>query len=70
MHNEPDALVNFLDLEKFGLMSHVEEDLADGLPQRVIQDDPIELREFLGVTTIVGGQSAHLWTVLEIELGL
>jgi hypothetical protein len=49
-------------------MSHVEENLAHSLPQRVIQDDFIELWEFLGVTIV--GQSAHLWTVLEIEPGL
>jgi hypothetical protein len=49
-------------------MSHVEEYLAHGLSQRVIQDDLIKLREFLGVTIV--GQSAHLLFVLETELGL
>jgi hypothetical protein len=49
-------------------MSHVEENLAHRLPQGVVQNDLIKLREFLGVTVV--GQSAHLWTVLEIELGL
>jgi hypothetical protein len=34
----------------------------------VIQDDLIELREFLGVTIV--GKSAHLWFVLEIKFGL
>jgi hypothetical protein len=65
---QPYALIDFLDLEKFGLMSHVEENLAHRLPQGVVQNDFIKLREFLGVTVV--GQSAHLWTVLEIELGV
>ena len=49
-------------------MPHVEEYLAYSLPQRVIQDDFIELREFFGVPIV--GQSAYLWFVLEIQLRL
>jgi hypothetical protein len=49
-------------------MPHVEEYLAHGLPQRVIKDDLVELREFLRVSIV--GQSAYLWFVLEIQLRL
>ena len=43
MDDEADALSDFLDLEKLGLIPHVKEYLAHRLPQRVIEDDLVEI---------------------------